>query len=841
MNQLMKKCLSLVLVLTMIITCFPGQIRAEEGAETSGTYGNITWTFQEEERLLTVEGEGAVEPDENGGFPWDPFFTEPGIAEVVFGEGINDISQVAFPGVRKVTALGPIGYQGLSKYQFDSNLAWIEIPNSDSFKTYDGALYNYDFTQLEFVPASRSQLLHVHAYTRHIGITIDADQLEGVYFEGNEPDIFYYGPDYYFYKEDDSKVFTMYYQKGNPTWSKIEAQMSVLLNQHPDSILLETWGDGTVTGELAEGFTWSYQNGVLTFTGSGAMPDLEWSDTTLLYREFDPEEIRFEDGITYVGNYTAYQLSPARIVFADSVKELGEQSVTEFSGTTLNLNQIEEIGDSNFWACDELKKLVIPDTVTSLGKGCFQSMPKVTQITLGKGITSLPDLTLEGGYPLLKKYVVTEGSKFTTDSKGSLLSSTGKTLYRVPGGIGSTYSIPSTVTKVGEKAFIHQPFTTIKIGANVTTLPSYVFGRTYQLENITVNANNTKYSSVDGVLYNKEQTQLIKYPPRKTDMSYTIGSKVTKIVYAAFENANSLQTVKMPNTVKTIEKMAFDGCTNLTSVTLGRKVTNIGVRAFNMTAVKKLVIPETVISIGASALPYRYDLTPTVYFRGSVTDDIKSNIFGWGSMTVYYPKNDATWSSFVNDTSLSRITWKTWTPPIYLTASMISAIKDRTYTGKALKPAVTVKAGTKTLTKDTHYTVSYKNNVNVGTATVTIKGTGSTTKSGSYIGSAKKTFKIVKAKQPMTVTAVQKTVKASALKTAKVTVTALTVKKAQGAVTYAKVSGSSKLTVNKTTGKITVAKGTKAGTYKIKVKVTAKGNSNYLSGSKTVTVTIIVK
>ena len=59
-----------------------------------------------------------------------------------------------------------------------------------------------------------------------------------------------------------------------------------------------------------------------------------------------------------------------------------------------------------------------------------------------------------------------------------------------------------------------------------------------------------------------------------------------------------------------------------------------------------------------------------------------------------------------------------------------------TYTGKAIKPSVTVKVGSKTLKKDTNYTVSYKNNTNVGKGTITIKG------KGSYSGSVSKSFYI---------------------------------------------------------------------------------------------------
>ena len=90
-------------------------------------------------------------------------------------------------------------------------------------------------------------------------------------------------------------------------------------------------------------------------------------------------------------------------------------------------------------------------------------------------------------------------------------------------------------------------------------------------------------------------------------------------------------------------------------------------------------------------------------------------------------------------------------------------------------------------------------------------------------------------------TAKTKSVKASKVKKASVKIKkAITVTNAKGVVTYSKVSGSSKLTIKKD-GTITVKKGAKKGTYKIKVKVTAKGNSAYKAKSKTVTVKIKVK
>ena len=60
-------------------------------------------------------------------------------------------------------------------------------------------------------------------------------------------------------------------------------------------------------------------------------------------------------------------------------------------------------------------------------------------------------------------------------------------------------------------------------------------------------------------------------------------------------------------------------------------------------------------------------------------------------------------------------------------------------------------------------------------------------------------------------------------------------------ITYKKIKGNKKITINKKTGKITIKKKTKKGTYKVKIKVKAAGNNQYLAGTKTVTVKIKVK
>lgn len=134
---------------------------------------------------------------------------------------------------------------------------------------------------------------------------------------------------------------------------------------------------------------------------------------------------------------------------------------------------------------------------------------------------------------------------------------------------------------------------------------------------------------------------------------------------------------------------------------------------------------------------------------------------------------------------------------------------------------------------------------------VTVRGIGKTTITISKISSKgrdiemKKTviLTVTKGKNTAAVRVLPKSVKASKVKCDSATVKPIKATKAKGKVTYAKVAkGSSKrLTVNAKTGKITVKKGTKRGSYKIKVKVTANGNKYFKSKSQVVTVVVKVK
>ncbi|MEG1835099.1 MAG: leucine-rich repeat domain-containing protein, partial [Oscillospiraceae bacterium] len=101
---------------------------------------------------------------------------------------------------------------------------------------------------------------------------------------------------------------------------------------------------------------------------------------------------------------------------------------------------------------------------------------------------------------------------------------------------------------------------------------------------INVSEDNTKYSSVDGILY-RDKTTLLIYPQGKSG-EVTVPTGVTSIGtsafegYSAFEGCTGLKGVTIPNSVTSIGDSAFNGCTGLTSVTIPNSVTSIGDSAF---------------------------------------------------------------------------------------------------------------------------------------------------------------------------------------------------------------------------------------------------------------------
>lgn len=182
------------------------------------------------------------------------------------------------------------------------------------------------------------------------------------------------------------------------------------------------------------------------------------------------------------------------------------------------------------------------------------------QIITLSGDIEIPDTVSNGG----KLYYVTSISDNAFDGCTKMTS----------------VKIPSTVTSIGSYAFFKcKLLSTIKIPSSVTLIGEDVFQFCTALREIKVAAKNSVFTDILGVLYSKDETQLITYPAAKA-MRYVIPEGVAVILKDAFKGCSVLTSVTIPKTVTTIGAYAFYGCSSLTSVSIPKSVTLIGGLAF---------------------------------------------------------------------------------------------------------------------------------------------------------------------------------------------------------------------------------------------------------------------
>lgn len=159
------------------------------------------------------------------------------------------------------------------------------------------------------------------------------------------------------------------------------------------------------------------------------------------------------------------------------------------------------------------------------------------------------------------------------------------------------------VTSIKRGAFDHcYALTSIVISKSVITMDESPFEGCLALEKIDVHKDNPAYKSIDGNLYSKDGTVLIKYAIGKKDTSFTIPNFVTSIGYRAFERAQYLENVEMPDSVNSVGDRAFSWCSSLKSVKLSNSIKAISNGMFNYcTSLTDVAIPDSVKSIGSSA------------------------------------------------------------------------------------------------------------------------------------------------------------------------------------------------------------------------------------------------
>lgn len=273
------------------------------------------------------------------------------------------------------------------------------------------------------------------------------------------------------------------------------------------------------------------ENGILTISGTGDIPNYKNIGGD---KENDIVKVVIKSEITSIGNYAF-----------DDCENL---KTIEFE----NNSQLNSIGDCAFCNCENLENIQIPSSVTSIGYGVFF------------------------GCENLKNIIVDKENKNYATEEGVLLNSDKTELICYPMNKSEkTYIIPDSVIKINSLAWICSE--KVQIGKNVEEIDSGGLG---YIEEINVNEKNENYSSIDGVLFNKQKTELIQYPLGSSKTIYTVPNSVTKIGDEAFLASIYLKEVNLSNNVEIIGNCAFACCINLKNIKLPNSVTDVGDGAF---------------------------------------------------------------------------------------------------------------------------------------------------------------------------------------------------------------------------------------------------------------------
>ena len=202
--------------------------------------------------------------------------------------------------------------------------------------------------------------------------------------------------------------------------------------------------------------------------------------------------------------------------FEYGVLDDGTVEITGYKGSEqkvdvpekINKKSVTRIGNLAFKNCTKITSIAMPDSVVYIGRSAFYNCTSLKSITI-------PDGVKEIGYAAFSECA----------------------------GLVSV-KIPDNVTKIGESAFINC--------ANLTK--------------IDVTAGNKYYSSANGVLFNKDKSEIICYPAGIKNVGYSIPDGVTVIRDRAFNKCISLNSITIPKSVQDIETYSFFGCTSLEAI-----------------------------------------------------------------------------------------------------------------------------------------------------------------------------------------------------------------------------------------------------------------------------------
>lgn len=461
--------------------------------------------------------------------------------------------------------------------------------------------------------------------------------------------------------------------------------------------------DGTkdavqASAEYSDGkFTWVLDgNGTLTITGNNMeLTKNEISESALEKAGIDFSRVNklvIGNGITGFDRWGMWNLKKyikELEIHGNAGMNMPEQCFYDVPNIeSVVISGAVDVPRDMFGKCTELKKVTLKNGVRSIGEDAFRDC------------SSLESVIFEN--TVLEK--ISDGAFWGCSALSSI-------------------ALPDYVTEIERNAFFETGLRNIQLPEKLTLIGGGAFCNCKNLKQVQLPPQLKELG--EGAFFNCENLAQIQLP-----------SQLNKLGGDAFRDCTSLDKIDIPAGLKQIESATFCN-TGLTSVTLHEGLTKIEDWAFHdCLKLKKIRIPKSVTDIGELALGIRYNM-------GNGAEEVIPGGFtveGYtGSAAERYVKrmhqSENLYHVFFKDVKFVSIGGQT-AAVTNISKTKISALKTRAFTGKPLTQALTITYGGKKLVNGRDYTLTWKNNKNIGTASVTIKG------KGKYNGSVTKKFRI---------------------------------------------------------------------------------------------------
>ena len=485
---------------------------------------------------------------------------------------------------------------------------------------------------------------------------------------------------------------------------------------------------------------YSFEDGVLSIYGSGKVPanlSATWTNSKTV--EFNPSEVTeiiIEEGITGINDRLTRMFKNAiSVTLPSSLESIGENNFSNFTKletvTIPDNSKLKYIYTRAFERCTSLKSINLPQGLESIYSRAFYTCSNLTNLKLPSTLTRIDELAFSNG-PRFKNNELTVPKGVTTIKSRSI--------YNIND--LKTINVENGVTTIEKYAFAdNDSLTRVNLPSSITSVANTACKYYNEEKYSTCDIYIDKYKGSIPCYSNWGTTGTIYWKARDfknttdntvvisdvADQTYT-GSLIAPNITVS---CNDVELVK--NTDYTV---SYSNNKNVGTATIS--ITGIGdytgtiTKNFNIVA--RDISDTTIGSIpnqtytgnSISALPVITYNGATLTKGTDYTLTYSNNVnVGTGTVTITGKGN------FKGTTS------KTFSISARaMSDTSVANVSSQTYTGNGISPLPTITYNNKTLKKDTDYTLSYSNNINAGTATITITG------KGNFTGTTSKTFSI---------------------------------------------------------------------------------------------------